>query len=137
MKPWKKKLTILTLGSLCIIGGAKIVQADTLTYSARLPVTGAYRTDACKKSDDGDFRNIVTYNGRPEYRLDFYGMAFKTPQDTTLSTVTSTTAFYGTGTKWAYYVGGGAQYNGKDIYMVIKTGPSTWVEVDVAGNITP
>lgn len=126
----KKMALLMASISLLVMGGAKAVQASSVNYSFRLPTTGYRTTDDVKKTDNGNFLNYVTYNGRPDYRIDFWG-------EKNGSRYTTQSYFYGTGNKWAYYADGGSNYNGQTFYMVIKTGPTTWVEIDVSGEVTP
>lgn len=137
MKTWKKGLAILTLVSLGVVGGAKIVQADSIDYHFRLPVTGTKRTNGVTKTDDGNLYNEVRYIGRPDYRIDYWGMSFKTDQDVVLCDITPVGSFTGLGWNSVSYTGGGARWNGKTVFMAIKTGPTTWVEVDVNGVFLP
>lgn len=129
MKNKKIIISILSL-SLLIMGGAKVSQAATKGYSFRLPSTGYRTTESVVKDDNGQFLNQVNYNGRPDYRIDFWGTNNN-------SRYTTQSYFYGTGAKYANYGTNPEVYNGKDFYMTIKTGPTTFVEIDVNGYFAP
>lgn len=131
IKARNKKLITMILGvAILIVGGSKVAQADSLGYSFTLPSTGYRTTGDCLKTDDFNFVNHVTYNGRPEYRIDFWGTQNN-------SRVTTDSYFYGTGTKYAYYGKDPKYYNGTSLYMTIKTGPTTYVEINVDGSFSP
>lgn len=130
----KKRKALMSFGvfAALTIGASTAVYANQDYYSFRLPSTGYMTTNAVTKTDDRDFKNNVGYTGKSE-RIDFWGV-----QSGNSASNNSTTESYFTdpGVKWAYY-NNAATYNGKNLYMVIKTGPTTFTPVDVNGWFAP
>lgn len=128
-----KKKTIFTMSifSLLIMGGSIIAKAGTVDYRFMLPSTGYMTTGYSTKSTQySHFENNVTYTGNSDYRIDFWG-------STSSSRQTTQSYFYGMGRKFAYYANDPINHVGKNMYMTIKTGPTTFHEVYVTGQVTP
>lgn len=130
----KKSIPFFVL-ALVLIGVSKIAYAHNPYleyYNYRLPSTGSCITAAVPKSTrSSEADNTVTYLGKNE-RCDCWIVATNKQQ------LTSDAKFSKKGLVCMWYSYGLENwYYGNSVAMLVKTGPSTFTQVDIQGDWSP